>query len=285
MSPHPPVRIVVADDEPLARERICRLLGECATAQVVGVAANGPDTVTLVRETRPDMLFLDVQMPGADGLAVLAQLAPTMLPTVVFVTAYDVYAIRAFDANAADYLLKPYEESRFWEAFRRAAESVLTRSAIRESGRVLELLRLLHPGAAPTGPAGGSASVAMEPGVAGPHGADRGYRERVPVRHNDRTLFIRVMDVDWFEAAGNYVRLRVGRTMHLVRMTLQALESELDPRSFARVHRRVIVNLDRVRELKSWYAGDQVLVLSDGSRLRVSRRFREGLHQRLSHTR
>jgi len=273
------MRVLIVDDEPLARDRLARLLGEEPGVEVVGECANGREAVEAVRAESPDIVFLDVQMPELDGFGALAELGAARMPTVVFVSAYDQYAIRAFEVHALDYLLKPFDPDRFREAFRRAREQVVLRSAVRESGRLASLLAQLaedHRLPASVGTAGGASAA-----PAAPPAPRARYLERMMVKSDGRIYFVKVAEVDWIEAAGNYVRVHVGRVAHLVRETMSAVESSLDPSLFARIHRGTIVNLDRIKEMQPWFGGDQIVILKDGQKLKLSRSYRGRLESRL----
>lgn len=249
------LRVVVADDEPLIRADLSRLLSGMPDLSVVGEARNGLQAVDLVESERPDALFLDVRMPGLDGFGVVDELDPDTAPAIVFVTAFDQYAIQAFDAHAVDYLLKPFDPARLATAVERVrarlagsrAEALArTRSAMDASRR-----------AAPDVPL-----------------------ERIAARGVGRTVLIDVAEIRWIEAADNYVRLHTDDGMHLSRRTIRDLERQLDPRRFARIHRSTIVALDRVRELRPLGDGDQELRLGDGTRLVLTRSHREAFLER-----
>ena len=260
------MRVLVVDDEPLARERIVRLLTGRPPIREVIEAPDGPAAVEVIKSRKPDLMFLDVQMPGMDGFAVLRSVSPEQLPAVVFVTAYDAHALKAFEVHAVDYLLKPYDNDRFWAAFRRASDAVAMRSVLGAGRKLATLLSEMDAG---------------RPTVETPAPEPARHLERIAVRGDGRIFFIRPNEVDWCESAGNYVKLHVGRAVHVIRETLQNLESRLDPQTFIRIHRRLIVNLDRIHELQPWFGGDQIVILKDGSRLRLSRTFREKVAERL----
>jgi two-component system, LytTR family, response regulator len=247
-----PIRVVIADDEAPARAKVLRMLRAHADVEIVGEAANGTETLRLVRETHPDLLLLDVQMPPPDGLGVMRELhdAGGPVPHVVFLTAYDAYAVQAFEVHAVDYLMKPFDTARFDRAVRRAQDAI--RGGTREADeRLAELLEGLR---------------AREP-----------FLERLLVRKGDKSLLLRTRDVDWAEAAQNYVVLHAGGTTYMIRGTLRELEERLDPRHFSRIHRSHIVNLDRIKELEPWSHGDFQVLLTDGTRLMLSRRYRDRL--------
>jgi two-component system, LytTR family, response regulator len=251
------IRALVIDDEPIARRRILRLLREEADTAVVGECGSGAEAVAIVRRTAPNLLFLDVQMPGMDGFGVLEALDPAALPHVIFVTAFDEYAIRAFEVHALDYLLKPFSAERFHEALRRARVRILS-----GSGNGFERLAGLL--------AEFGARRASTP-------AQAPYLERVMVKSGGNVLFLRVEEIAWVGAEGNYLRLHTERGSYLVRETIRDLAARLEPGRFVRVHRSTIVNLDRVREMRPWFGGDNIIVLDDGTELKVSRGFRANL--------
>jgi two-component system LytT family response regulator len=238
------IRAVVVDDEPLARAGMRALLEDDADLTVVAECANGHEAVTALRAHAPDLVLLDVQMPGLDGFGVVRAIGADRMPVVVFATAFDRYALQAFEARALDYLLKPFTDERFRDVLGRAKEQVRQR-------------RL-------------GALAAQSPPT------------RLEVRLGNRVAFVRLDDVDWVEAADYYVRLHVGPASHLVRETMQELEARLDARRFVRVHRSAIVNVERVRELRTVAAGRHEVVLRDGTRLPLSRSRREPVARALA---
>lgn len=246
------IRTMIADDEPLAREGIALHLRRHADIAIVGEAVDGQEAAVMIQELRPDLLFLDVQMPALDGFDVLDAMAGQYLPSaVIFVTAYDQYAMRAFDVHALDYLLKPFSPERFASALARAREEIASRGAHDTRRRLLELV--------------------AERAVASP------YLSRLVVREGERYLLVRTADVHAFEANGNYIRLRTDAGNYMVRMTMGELEKKLDPSRFARIHRSTVVNIDRIKEITPAWHGDFDVHLADGARLRLSRNFRERL--------
>lgn len=257
--------VMIADDEALARRRVAKLLVACPRVRVIGQCATGTATVAAVRELSPDLLFLDVQMPGLNGFEVLAALRPDERPIVIFSTAYDEYALAAFEVHAVDYLLKPFADERFHEAVGRA-EHVF--HAQRIAGWQ-ERLRLLLADVA-----GGTAP---RPADAAPGD----YLDRFAVRSGERLTLIDAASVDWIEAARDYVRLHVDADSHLMRAHIGELECRLDPARFLRIHRSTIVQLGSIRELYAEQHGDYIAVLRCGTRLRVSRRYRENALRRL----
>jgi two-component system LytT family response regulator len=261
------MRTVVVDDEPLARRRLARLLEAQDGIDVVAVCATGRDAVRAVREHAPDLLFLDVQMPEMDGFGVLRELGGAGLPQVVFVTAYDQYAIRAFEVHALDYLLKPYTPARLATAVQRAARQLQAPRAA-PAERLAELLEHLERE---------RRALDARLGGGGAPAPAQGHTTRLLVKDGERMFFVPVERIDWLEAEGNYVRLHCGREAHLVRATLSGMEEQLDPARFTRIHRGTIVNLDRVKEVRPWFAGDYLVKLHDGGELRLSRRYRDRL--------
>jgi two-component system LytT family response regulator len=243
--------VVVADDEPLARRKLRRLLDGDATIRIVAECGNGDDALRAIREHAPDLVFLDVRMPALDGFGVVAALPRDALPAIVFTTAYDEYAVRAFEVRALDYLVKPFNRARLREAVSRVRAMAAERRAHPIDDRLASLLDELR--------------------------AERARPERLAVKHDGRTSFVAVRDIDWVEAADNYVRLHVGTSAHLLRETMAALEAKLDPARFIRIHRGTIVNVDRIQELQPWFRGDSVVILKNGRRLRMSRSYRDRL--------
>lgn len=249
---------VVADDEPLARRGICQLLTREPDVEVVAEARNGRETVQAVRSLGPDLLFLDVQMPVIDGFGVLRTLGPSLLPAVIFVTAYDDFAVRAFDAHAVDYLVKPIEEARFAAALERTRERLRSKAALELTARLTSMLSEQE-----------RSHLTRGIGLA---------RLAVPTASGD--LFLDVAEIDWIEADDYYAAIHARGRRHLLRQSLAVLEKRLDAARFIRAHRGAIVNIDRVRELRA-EAGDTVLLLRDGTRVPVSRRRREQVARRL----
>jgi len=236
-------RAVIVDDEPLPRERIATLLETHPEVEIVAECRDGAEAVRVIPEVKADLLFLDIQMPELDGFEVLEALEGDQLPAVIFVTAFDEYAVRAFEVSAIDYLLKPIDPVRFEQALGRALER-MTRSPD-ASGELQSFLSRWR--------------------------AQRGFAARFVVRAGGKVTFIRPQDVDWIDAAGNYVRLHSGGRQHLVRETMKSIDSRLDPEVFVRVHRSAIVNIDRVASLEPYFHGEYVVIMRDGSKLTSSR--------------
>jgi two-component system LytT family response regulator len=244
------IRTLVVDDEPIARARVVSLLKQEEDIEVVGECANGQQAMTAIESTNPDLLFLDIQMPEVNGMDLARTIQSSGTPAVVFVTAYDEYALRAFEVHALDFLLKPFSAERFRSALGHAREQVSQR---RRGGTV-------SPTATDARPA---------------------RPNRLMIKSGGRIHFVRMAEVDWCEAQGNYVRVHVGSQEHLVRDTMSHLESELDPQQFVRIHRSTIVNVDRIQEMQSSFNGEYVVLLRTGTRLTLSRGYREMLQARL----
>jgi two-component system, LytTR family, response regulator len=250
------IRTLVVDDEPVARARVVALLGDEPDVEVVGECANGSQAVAAIADRSPDLVFLDVQMPEMDGFEVARRLGPDRMPAVVFVTAFDQYALQAFEVHALDFLLKPFSAQRFKSALSHAREQLAQRRATTMGRQLLEWLPEIQK---------------REP-----------ILDRLVVKSSGRIYFVRVADVDWCEAAGNYISLHVGQQSHLIRETMNHLEARLDPNQFVRIHRSTIVNVDRIQELRSSFNGEHVVLLRSGTRLALSRGYRDALQARLS---
>lgn len=245
------IRTLVVDDEPIARARVVSLLKQEEDIEVVGECANGRQAKSAIESTSPDLLFLDIQMPEVDGLDLARTIQSSGAPAVVFVTAYDEYALRAFEVHALDFLLKPFSAERFRSALGHAREHVTQRRKVGAS----------------------AAGSAQDP--------SGGRRNRLMIKSSGRIHFVRMTDIDWCEAQGNYVRVHVGHQEHLVRDTMSHLESELDPQQFVRIHRSTIVNVDRIQEMQSSFNGEYVVLLRTGTRLTLSRGYRDSIQARL----
>jgi two-component system LytT family response regulator len=272
--PGRPLRILIVDDERLPRQRLLRLLEEVPNAECVGECANGRSTVEAIESLLPDLVLLDVRMPGMGGLDV-ARALTGHVPFVIFVTAFDEYALSAFEVHAIDYLLKPVERERFVAAIERARVLVSSTSAAQRHERLLALLK-----EDPQAGVGPDARQALGEPIAPPVASDAtAFPRRFLVKGDGQMYFVAVDDIDWIEAYGNYVRLHVGKGVHLIRETLGNIERKLDPTRFARVHRSSIVNLDRVSRMDLWGAGDYVVLLKDGTKLKLSRWYRSRIEE------
>ncbi|HXG86771.1 MAG TPA: LytTR family DNA-binding domain-containing protein [Vicinamibacterales bacterium] len=249
------IRTMVVDDEPVARERIVGLLSQEKDIEVIGECADGQQAIDAIQASTPDLVFLDVQMPACDGFGVIEQVGAERMPAVVLVTAYDEYALKAFEVHAIDYLLKPFGRDRFQQTLQYAREHLERRRAGDLGRRLLALVQDLKP----------------EPQ----------RLDRMVVKSGGRVFFLRTEEIDWIEAAGNYVRLHLGGESHLFRETMNNMEARLDTRRFVRIHRSRIVNTDRIKELQPWFNGEYVVVLQNATRLTLSRGYREKLQERL----
>ena len=264
------VRVAIVDDEPPARGRMRTALSRMAEVEIVAECGDGVEAAEMILGLRPDLVLLDVQMPGLDGFGVVDRIGPAAMPAVVFVTAYDQFALKAFEVHALDYVLKPFDRGRLQEAVIRVVEHIRTRRVGEAGARLAALLAALLADLQP--PAANRGTPRM-PALR----AAANYAARILVREGEGLGFVETERVDWLEAAGNYVRLHVGAKAHLVRATLSGILESLDPARFVRIHRSTIVNLDRVREIQPWVGGDYLVILKDGRQLRVSRNFRDDL--------
>jgi two-component system, LytTR family, response regulator len=258
-----PIRVLVVDDEPLGRMRVEDLLRREPGIQIAGTAADGTAAVEAIRALAPDLVFLDVQMPGKSGLEVVREIGPEAMPATIFVTAYDQYAIQAFDIAAVDYLVKPFDDERFEQALGRARRLLELEGMDRLRHQLLSLLQDGRPAESP--PA-------------------KRYLERIAVETGGRIEPVPVSAIEYIVASGPYARLHVGGRRHVIRETMQTLEQELDPGKFLRIHRSAIVRLDMVEALQRGQGGDSEVRLKNGVRLRVSRSRREALERWLGRT-
>ncbi|HEX8294415.1 MAG TPA: LytTR family DNA-binding domain-containing protein [Pyrinomonadaceae bacterium] len=249
------IRILIVDDEPLARRFIRRMLQREEGVEVVGECGDGRAAVAAVGELSPDLLFLDVQMPEMDGFAVLEELGPARRPLVVFTTAYEQYAVRAFEAHALDYLLKPFDEARFARSLEHARERLRDRRGEGERQQVDALLD----------------HVRRRPA----------HLDRLMVRAGARIVFLKVESIDWIEADDKYVHLHAGPVSHMVRQAISAMEEQLDPEKFLRIHRSAIVNVARIRELRPLFSGEYGVTLEGGAELTLSRNYKDRLFRLL----
>ena len=250
------IRALIVDDEPLARDGVRMHLDTHADIDIVGEAGDGSEAVDLIAQLKPDLVFLDIQMPGLDGFGVVEEVGVDAMPIVIFITAYDQFALRAFDTHAVDYLLKPFDEDRFRRALDRVREQLAGRRRGDVEERLLALLSELR--------------------------GKGQYLERIVVRSGGRILILRTEDVEWLEAASNYVRIHAGGREYLLRETMTNLETKLDPQPFVRIHRSTMVRMDRIKELEPLFQGDYVLILEDGTRLTSSRGYRDRLQELLA---
>ena len=252
------LRVLVADDEPMSRQRLTRMLQDEPEVEVVASCGSGAEALEAIREHEPDLAFLDIQMPGLDGFGIVRALENERPPAVVFVTAHDHYAVRAFDVHALDYLLKPFDQERLQTALDRARTRLATGQPADSTQRMLALLQELNQ---------------RQRGELG--------LERLVVRSQERSFFLRTDAIDWIEAAGKYVHLHVGKATHLLRGSMAGLEQQLDSARFVRISRSAIINIDRIQEVQPWFQGDHVVILQDRTRLTSTRGYRENLQRLL----
>jgi two-component system LytT family response regulator len=269
MPEHPPLRVLIVDDEPLGRQRVAGLLRKEHGVEIVGMIGDGVSAVEAIRSLAPDLVFMDVQMPGMTGLEVVRTIGPAGMPTTVFVTAYDKHALAAFDLAAIDYLVKPFDDERFEEAFQRARRMARLEDASRLRDKLLAVLQ-------ETGEQAPTVKTSMRAGVAAR------YLDRIPVETRGKVRFIPMSDIDYILASGPYAELVVGDRKHLIREAMQNLENQLDPARFFRVHRSAIVQLDRVDALLKAPGGDYDVQLRNGVKIKVARSRREELEKRLA---
>jgi two-component system LytT family response regulator len=251
------IRAVIADDERLARKKLSILLASEPKVEVVAECSDGRQTVAAIRSLRPDMLLLDIQMPGLNGFDVLSEISPDEMPQVIFTSAYDQYAIRAFEAHALDYLLKPFDQDRLHSAIERARAEIRKCKHLDLTNRVFELLSSVNSEKRPI-----------------PE-----FDKRLTIRTNGRVVFLNLGEIHWVEAAANYVRLNTGKDSYLFRETISRLSERLSSPQFVRIHRSVIVNVTRIKELIPVNSGEYVVVLHSGKELSCSRGYRANLQQ------
>jgi len=249
------MRMLIVDDEPLAREKIRDLVKLDPELEIAGECTNGLEALAAIQELRPDLLLLDVQMPEVGGFTVLEALKDEVMPLVIFVTAYDQYAVRAFEFHALDYLLKPFDRERFEAAIGRAKAHVRREQNGSLDQRILALLEQLK--------------------------AETKYIERLVVKAGGRVFFLETKEIDWVEAEGNYVNIHTPKKSFLLRETISNLEAQLDPKHFVRIHRSSIVRIDRIQELQTWSHGEYRVILYGGTELTLSRNYRDNLQSLL----
>jgi len=255
MNESPLIRVLVVDDEPLARTMLREMLRSDPQVVLVGELSNGSEAVQAIRSQPIDLVFLDVQMPELGGFEVLETLGKVPIPHVIFVTAYDQYAVRAFEVHAFDYLLKPFDRERFDVCWQRARSQIMRERNGGVDQRILLLLEELKAGSR--------------------------YLERLVIKSGGRIYFLETNEIDWIEAEGNYVSVHSGKKSHLLRETISSLESQLDPRKFVRIHRSSIVRIDRIQELQPWFHGEYRVILQNGTQLTLSRNYRDKLQEAL----
>ncbi len=247
------IKTLVVDDEPLARDRIKDLLEEESEFDLVGESCNGFEAVKHISEKQPDLVFLDVQMPEMDGFEVLDTINSEDMPHIIFITAYDQYALRAFEVHALDYLLKPFDQKRFRKSILRAKEQIDQSNSATITDRFHELIQELKP--------------------------NQRYMERLVIKSEGRIFFVKTDEISWIEAAGNYVTVHVNGEEHLIRDTMNSMERKLNPEKFMRIHRSRIVNIEHVKEIQPFYNGENLIILNNGTELTLSRKYREKLKE------
>jgi len=255
MPESPLIRVLLVDDEPLAREMLREMLQDDPQVAIVGESINGCEAVAAIRDQTPDLIFLDVQMPQLGGFEVLEALRKEEIPYVIFATAYDQYAVRAFEVHALDYLLKPFDRERFDAAWQRAKAQIIHERNDGTDERIIALLEDLKAG--------------------------NRYLERLVIKAGGRIYFLETNEIDWIEAQGNYVSVHNGKKSHLLRETISSLETQLNPKKFVRIHRSSIVRIDRIQELQPWFHGEYRVILQNGTQLTLSRNYRDKLQDAL----
>ena len=243
------IRTLIVDDEPLARERVMRFLRDESDIAIIGECGDGNEAIKIIRQQKPDLVFLDIQMPEKNGFEVIKSIDAKSVPAIIFVTAYDQYALQAFDVHALDYLLKPFNRERLHRAVKRALENIENRNRGNLDDRLTSLIADLK--------------------------AEKKYLERLVVKSVGRVFFLKTDEIDWIEASGNYLKLHVGRESHLIRETMNGIEAKLNPDKFLRIHRSTVVNIDRIKELHPMFSGDYAVILRNGTELTLSRNYRE----------
>lgn len=250
------ITALIVDDEPLARDYIRNLLKTDEEIKIIGEAANGRAAAEFISENKPDLIFLDIQMPEADGFSLLKTLGAENLPAIIFTTAFEEYAIRAFEFHALDYLLKPFDQERFQKAVGFAKQRLLDRNRQeQETLQINELLKNIEEKSK--------------------------YLERLLIKQNGRIIFLRVCEIELLRADDKYIQLHCGKSIHLVRQTLGAMKTQLDPQSFVQIHRSVIVNIERIRELQTMFNGDHIVVMENGAKFSLSRNYKNQLFEQL----
>jgi two-component system LytT family response regulator len=258
------LKTIIVDDEPLARKGLLLRLQDVEGLEIVRECNNGREALAAITELEPDLMFLDIQMPGLDGFDVVKKLQPDNMPLVIFVTAFDQYAVEAFDVHAVDYILKPIDEERLHAAVERARDHARLRGAVSEKQRLLELVISI------TGKSERSVSQLLKE-----RDGIKAYPDRLAIKDGGEVTLVETKDIDWVDAAGDYMCVHANDQTHVMRVTMKELETQLNPASFQRVHRSTLVNLDRVVKVCSHMNGEYFLVLSCGSSVKMSRSYKD----------
>jgi two-component system LytT family response regulator len=248
------IRVVIVDDEPLARSRLRALLKHDPDIEIVAECVDGFEAIPVIQDEQPDLVFLDIQMPEKDGFGVVEEIGIERMPIVIFVTAYDQHALRAFQVHALDYLLKPFDEKRFGEALQRAKNQIRNARGSADGDLRNRLLSMMEDWK-----------------------RQARYLERIMIKAGGRLSFLKTAELDWIKAEGNYVRLHAGGASYLLRETVNNFEAQLDPEKFLRIHRSTIVNIERVKEIQQMFHGEYRVILDDGTQLKLGRNYRKNL--------
>lgn len=256
------IKVLIVDDEPLARDNIRILLGNDAEIEFIAEARNGSEAAEILRENNTDLMFLDIQMPGMNGFEMLSTLSDIEMPVIIFVTAYDNYALQAFQVHAIDYLLKPYSDESFFRALNSAKQYIKYKQTYKIDKQLKELLKEFS---------------GAEPAVKSPSK----YIQRIAVSVNNKTILIKTDDVDWIESADYYVKVHSCGKSYLLRESMNKLEEQLDPDKFIRIHRSSIVNMERIKEIEALFNGESIVTLSEGTKLRLSKSRKKSLKEKL----
>lgn len=247
------IRAIVVDDEPLACKRLVKLLNEEEDVEVVEVCANGKEAIDEINEQDPDLVFLDIQMPEINGFEVLQHIESDRVPAIIFVTAYDEYALKAFEVHALDYLMKPFNKARFRDSLQRAKNSIKSNGNTEVGEKIENLLEYLNPG--------------------------QDSLSRILIKTSSRYFFLKADEIDWIESAGNYVRIHSGKNNYLIRETMINMEKKLDDDKFFRIHRSTIINVEKVKELEQWFHGDYQVIMYNDEKLTMSRNYKDLLER------
>ncbi|MBL7961098.1 response regulator transcription factor [bacterium] len=254
------IKTIIVDDEALARRRIKKLLAARADVDVVAECNNGNDAIASIESLKPDLVFLDIQMPEIGGFELIERLDVKNFPVIIFVTAHDSYALKAFDINAVDYILKPFDDERFYHALDRACELIEQKETGAWAKRVFKMLNGLQ----------------QEPGAAA--SSNSNYLDRIVIRTSGRIHFASTDAIDWIEASGKHLDIHAGKSVHRIRESMSDLERKLDPKKFLRIHRSYIINISRIREMQSWHKGEYMVILENDTKLVTGRGYRDNLN-------